>query len=142
MFDLKSIGSPRARNIHQLIITGTVVNMWQEVHSRKKWNIMYEATVTDNPYDNYPDIIIHNAQKQLVFSLEITRNWGFHYDRKKCIQLKQRFPEAEFFIYNYESDVLYALADDGNWYNSNDYQLTSRLFQRPILDYIYIPEDY
>jgi hypothetical protein len=142
MFDLKSIGSPRARNIHQSIITRTVINLFPEINCRKNWEILYEATVTDNPYDNYPDIIVLDEYKMLQFSMEITRSWGMSYDRKKCIQLKQRFPYAEFFIYNYETDVLYYLGDDGKWYNSNLNELYSRLFSEPLLNYIYVPETY
>lgn len=142
MIDAKAIGSPRARNIHQLIITETVVAMHREVRARRGWNIMYEATVTDDPYDNYPDIIILDERKQLRFSLEIARKSGMYYDRKKCIYLKQRFPDAEFYIFNYETDVLYALGDDGLWYNSKEYEIRSPLFLQPLLEYIYIPEEY
>lgn len=141
MINFKSIGSPRARNLHQRIITRTVVNMFQEIDA-KGWDILSEATVTDNPYDNYPDIIVLDQTGLLQFSLEITRNSGIYYDRKKGIKLKQRFPNAEFFIYNYERDVLYALGDDLQWYNSKEYELKSRLFCCPILDYIFVPEDY
>lgn len=142
MINAKTIGSPRARNIHQLIITETVVAMHQEVRARRGWNILYEATVTDNPYDNYPDIIILDEHKRLQFSLEITRRWGMSYDRKKCLQLKRRFPDAEFYIFNYETDTLYALGDDGLWYNSNDVEIFSSLFESPLLNYIYVPEEY
>ena len=142
MINAKAIGSPRARNIHQLIITETVVAMHQEVRARRGWDILYEATVTDNPYDNYPDIIILDEYKRLQFSLEITRRWGMSYDREKCLQLKRRFPDAEFYIFNYETDTLYALGDDGLWYNSNDVEIFSSLFESPLLNYIYVPEEY
>ena len=142
MYDLKSIGSPRARDLHQEIIAGTIYNMWPEIVVARKWKLIGEATVTDNPNDNYPDIIIKNPHKRLVFSLEITRTWGLSYDRRKCIMLQQRFPEAEFFVYNYETDVLFRLGEDGQWYNSREYELNSRFFERPLLDYIYLPEEY
>ena len=142
MIDVKAIGSPRARMIHQLIITETVIAMHPEVRSRRGWNILYEATVTDNPYDNYPDIIILDERKTLQFSLEIAHKKGMSYDRKKCLQLQQRFPWTEFYIYNYETDILYALGEDGQWYNSQEYEITSRLFEHPLLDYIFVPEEY
>jgi len=142
MINAKAIGSPRARNIHQLIITETVVSMHQEVRARRGWNILYEATVTDDPYDNYPDIIILDEHRRLQFSLEITRRWGMSYDRKKCLQHKRRFPDAEFYIFNYETDTLYALGDDGLWYSSEEYSINSRLFDRPLMEYIYLPEEY
>ena len=75
MYDLKSIGSPRARELHQEIIAGTIYNMWPEIVVARKWKLIGEATVTDDPNDNYPDIIIKDPHKRLVFSLEITRSW-------------------------------------------------------------------
>ena len=142
MINLTGISSPRARNIHQLIITETLLNMHPEIKARRGWHMMYEATVTDNPLDNYPDIIVMNPKGELQFSLEITRNWGMSYDKRKGLMLKQRFPNAEFFIYNYERDILYGLGDDLQWYSSEQFELRSRLFALPILEYIYVPEDY
>ena len=142
MINAKAIGSPRARQIHQLIITETVIAMHSEVRMRRGWYILYESTVTDNPYDNYPDIVIFDEHNTLQFSMEITRKWGMSYDKKKCLQLQQRFPDAEFYIYNYETDILYALGENGQWYNSQDYEINSRLFERPLLDYIFVPEEY
>ncbi|MDY6380116.1 MAG: hypothetical protein SPK90_04890 [Bacteroidales bacterium] len=141
MYDLKSIGSPRARELHQEIIAGTIYNMWPEIVVARKWKLIGEATVTDDPNDNYPDIIIKDPHKRLVFSLEITRSWGLSYDRRKGHMLKQRFPEAEFFIYNYETDVLWGLGEDGLWYSSREYEISSRFFERPLLEYIYLPEE-
>lgn len=142
MINVKAIGSPRAWDLHQEIIVETIFNMRQEVKQHRGWKIMPEALVTEDPNDKYPDIIIKDEHKRLIFSMEITHSRYFSYDRKKCEELKLRFPLAEFYIYNYEKDILYALGDDGNWYSSNEYELTSNLFQRPILDYIYVPEDY
>jgi len=142
MIDVKAIGSPRAWDLHQKIIIKTIMRMNDEVEQHVGWDILPEALVTDNPNDKYPDIIIKDECKRLVFSMEITRSSYSRYDRRKCEELKQRFPNAEFFIYNYETDVLYFLDDDFQWYNSEEYELRSRLFQHPILDYIYVPEDY
>lgn len=142
MVDVKAIGSPRAWDLHQEIIMETIINLRPEIKMRHRWKIMPEALVTENPNDKYPDIIIKDEHKRLVFSMEITHSRYFSYDRKKCEELQQRFPNAEFFIYNYETDVLFALSDEGIWYNSREYELTSRFFQRPILEYIYVPEDY
>jgi len=142
MINAKAIGLARAREVHQLIISGTIYNMWPEVIARRGWRLMGEALVTEDPNDNYPDIIIKNEHKRLVFSLEITRKSSMYYDRNKCIYLKQRFPDAEFYIYNYETDILYALDEDGQWFNSEEYEIGSRLFERPLLEYIFVPEEY
>ena len=142
MTKLRGIGSPRARSIHQEIISGTLVNMWDEIKQKPAWKLMCQATVTENPNDNYPDIIVWNESKKLVFSLEITRNWSISYDRRKAIRLKARFPNAEFFIYNYESGILYALKSDNTWADSREYNIMSSLLKKPLLDYIYLPDDY
>ena len=141
MINAKAIGLARARDLHQTIISGTIFNMWPEIACRRGWRLMGEALVTDDPNDNYPDIVIKDERKRLVFSLEITRRSSISYDRRKCLILQQRFPWAEFYIYNYETDILYSLGEDGQWYNSQEYEITSRLFERPLLDYIYVPEE-
>lgn len=142
MIDIKPIGSPRAWDLHQKIILKTIINMMPEVERHMGWDILPEALVTEDPNDNYPDIIIKDEHKRLIFSMEITRKAYISYDRRKCLQLQQRFPWAEFYIYNYETDLLYALGDDGQWFDSKNYDIMSRLFTRPLLDYIYVPEVY
>ena len=142
MINVKAIGSPRAWDLHQEIIIETIVNLRPEVKAHRGWKIMPEALVTENPNDKYPDIIIKNERKELIFSMEITHNRYFRYDYRKCMELKQRFPAAEFYIYNFEREILFALGDDGLWYSSEDFELYSRLFKAPLLDYIYVPDDY
>jgi len=142
MIDVKKIGSPRAWDLHQEIIVETLINLRPEVRLHRGWKILPEALVTENPNDKYPDIIIKDQTGLLVFSMEITHSRYFHYDRRKCEELLVRFPEAEFFIYNYETDVLFQLSADGQWYSSTDFVLHSRLFRQPVLDYIYIPDEY
>ena len=142
MIDANAIGLARAKDLHQSIISGTIYNMWTEITTRRGWKLMGEALVTEDPNDNYPDIVIKDDKKRLVFSLEITRRWSISYDRRKCLYLKQRFPEAEFFIYNYETDILYCLGDNGLWYSSEEYELRSLFFKDPLMNYIFIPDDY
>ena len=142
MINAKAIGSPRAWDLHQKIIIKTIVNMMPEVEEHPSWDILPEALVTEDPNDNYPDIIIKDERKRLVFSMEITRKKYIRYDIRKCEQLQQRFPDAEFYIFNYETDILYTLDDDGQWYSSENYEIGSRLFERPLLEYIFVPEEY
>jgi len=142
MIDAKAIGSPRAWNLHQEIIVETLFNLRPEVRLLRGWKILPEALVTEDPNDNYPDIIIKDEHKRLVFSMEITWKKYIRYDIRKCEQLRLRFPDAEFYIYNYETDILYALGDDGCWYSSEEYTITSRLFERPLAEYIFVPDDY
>ena len=137
MINLKGIGSPRARDYHQRVLTRTLVNMYKET-VQQGLDILCEALVTKNPYDNYPDIIIKDETGCPVFIMEITRSWGLSYDRRKCISLKQRFPGCKFYIFNYETDVLYCLTDDYTWLSSREYEFMSPLFERPVIDYIYM----
>lgn len=141
MINAKAIGSPRAWDLHQKIIIKTIVNMMPEVEENPGWDILPEALVTEDPNDNYPDIIIKDERKRLVLSMEITRKKYIRYDIRKCEQLQQRFPDAEFYIYNYETDILYALDDNGQWFNSEEYEIGSRLFERPLMEYIFVPEE-
>ena len=108
MIDAKAIGSPRAWNLHQEIIVETLLDLRPEVKLHRGWKILPEALVTEDPNDKYPDIIIKDERKRLIFSMEITRKDYISYDRRKCLQLQQRFPWAEFYIYNYETDILYS----------------------------------
>ena len=142
MINAKAIGSPRAWDLHQKIIVKTIFNMMPEVEANPGWDILPEALVTEDPNDNYPDIIIKDEYKRLVFSMEITRKKYIRYDIRKCEQLQRRFPDAEFYIFNYETDILYTLDDDGQWYSSENYEIGSRLFERPLLEYIFVPEEY
>ncbi len=137
MIDLKGISSPRARNLHQRIITRTAFNMFAEINE-KALDILCEGLVTEDPYDNYPDIIIKDETGYPLFIMEITRTWSLSYDKRKCIKLKKRFPQADFYIFNYETDVLYFLSDDNIWLKSDDYDFISPLFSKPVFEYIFL----
>lgn len=141
MISVKQVGSPRAWDYHQEIILETIINLHPEVDQHPGWKILYESLVTKNRYDNYPDIIIKDEYKYPVFIMEVTNRKGISYDRRKCLKLQARFPECEFYIFNYETDILYTLTADGTWLSSEDYILKSALFLHPILDYIFIPKD-
>ena len=142
MISVNQIGSPRAWDYHQEIILETIINLHPEVDQHPGCKILYESLVTKNRYDNYPDIIIKDENKYPVFIMEVTNKKGISYDRRKCLNLQARFPDCEFFIFNYETDILYTLTADGAWLSSEDYILKSSLFLHPILDYVFIPEDY
>lgn len=42
-------------------------------------------------------------------------------------------------IYNMWPEII---ARHGLWYNSNEYSINSRLFEQPLMEYIYLPEEY
>ncbi len=138
MINLKGIGSPRARNLHQRIITGTAYNMFPEIVFGQGLDLLCEGLVTENPYDNYPDIIIKDRTGYPLFIMEITRSWSLSYDKRKCLKLKKRFPTADFYVFNYETDVLYFLSEGGIWLKSDDYDFVSPLFSKPVYEYIYL----
>ena len=55
----------------------------------------------------------------------------------KCEELMERFPDAEYFVYDYENEVLYGYdADADQWLSSADYQLYSQYLNNPVITYI------
>ncbi len=133
---VKGIASPRTRDLHQRIIIRTCINMFPEM-DEQGLDILAEALVTKNPFDRYPDIIVKADEDTPVFVMEVTQGDGYYYDRRKCRILKQRFPDCEFYIYHYERDILYHLAEDNTFLSSLAYEFCSPLFQRPVFDYVY-----
>ena len=48
-----------------------------------------------------------------------------------------RFPDVEFFVYDYEEEVLYFFDDEaGGWVNSEDGDICSKYLQKPVIEYI------
>jgi len=112
--------------------------MFPEIVFGQGLDLLCEGLVTENPYDNYPDIIIKDRTGYPLFIMEITRSWSLSYDKRKCLKLKKRFPTADFYVFNYETDVLYFLSEGCIWLKSDDYDFVSPLFSKPVYEYIYL----
>lgn len=133
----KGIGGSRHIREHQRFIRRICNLMWTEVSAIPGWDVLPEATVTDNPYDCYPDVTVVDENGLPVVCIEICTHRQLWYNRRKGESLLARFPHLAFFIYDYERDVLYATdCNCGGWVSSAEAETTSPHFSRPILDYI------
>ncbi|MBQ7632223.1 MAG: hypothetical protein IJS82_05655 [Paludibacteraceae bacterium] len=85
-----------------------------------------------------PDLSIYSKDLTRIFAIfEITTHRRLLDDIEKCEELMERFPEMEYFVYDYEDDVWYAYdAEADEWYNSNNEEIHSRYLKRPLPDYL------
>ena len=99
--------------------------------------MLSESTVTDDWDDLAPDLVIFDEKNRPLSIIEITTHKECKAIVRKCYELIARFPEAEYFVYDYEADVLYAYeAATDAWLSSEVYELGSRYLERPLHDYL------
>ena len=130
------IGSPRPKWQHQRAMNKMAHRAYDELDHRGL-EILSEATVTDDWDDLAPDLVIFNSYNIPVSIIEITTHRMLRPIIDKCYELIPRFPEAEYFVYDYESEILYkydALHD--LWLSSQEYNLRSQFLKKPVLDYL------
>ena len=49
----------------------------------------------------------------------------------------ERFPRSEYFVYDYENEVLYMYdAEYDQWLSSEEYKLCSKYLNKPIMNYL------
>jgi hypothetical protein len=128
--------SPRPKWQHQRVMSRLQARMFNELMS-KGFEPLSEATVTDNWDDLAPDIVIFDEHNHPLSIFEIATHKECRQIIKKCYELIARFPESEYFVYDYEAEILYAydpLTD--RWRNSEEEELCSRYLSQPILDYL------
>ena len=129
--------SPRPYRLHQRLIARMLCNIRAELIS-KEYDVLPESTVTADCNDLAPDIVILNEQDGYpIFIAELANHKGLRKDIRKCEQLMARFPDAEYFVYDYEKEVLYSAdVEAGEWKTSDEYELSSRYLERPVLEYL------
>ena len=128
--------SPRPKWQHQIAMSNLHINAANEL-KRKGLHILTEATVTDNWDDLAPDLVIFDKAFHPLTIIEITRAYQLDAIMDKCEELMERFPAAEYFVYDYENEVLYGYdADTDQWLSSADYQLYSQYLNKPVITYI------
>ena len=131
-----AIGSPRPRKQHQRVMSRMLINSYFELN-RKGFEILTEQTVTDDCNDLAPDLVIFNKYEIPVSIIEITRTYQLRAIMDKCEELMERFPDSEYFVYDYENEVLYQyVADIDEWVSSGEYKLRSQYLNKPMLNYI------
>lgn len=133
----QGIGFPRPRLQHQRLIMQTIRRMCDEIMAIPGWEILPEATVTDNPYDRYPDIVVFDENRIPVMTFEFCLHKQIPYNKRKGYILFERFPEATFFIYDYERQILLGMdREHPQWVDNREVALYSPYLKYPIMDYI------
>ena len=128
--------SPRPRWQHQVAMSNLHGNAVNELR-RKGLLFLTEATVTDDWDDLAPDLVIFDRTFHPMSIIEITRAYQLDAIIDKCEELMARFPDAEYFVYDYEDEILYMYdADTCQWLSSLDYQLYSQYLNKPVITYI------
>ena len=128
--------SPRPRWQHQIAMSNFHANAANEL-KRKGLLFLSEATITDDWDDNAPDLVIFNKAMMPLSIIEITRSYQLGPILEKCEELMERFPMSEYFVYDYEQEILYQYdATTDQWLSSEDYVLRSQYLTKPIMQYI------
>ena len=128
--------SPRPEWRHQRVMKRLLRNSDYELQ-RKGLEILTEATVTDNWDDLAPDLVIFDERYHPLTIIEITTHKEVKKIINKCYVLIERFPHAEYFVYDYEEDILYMYDFAADmWPSSEEYELYSQYLSQPIMNYI------
>ena len=131
-----AIGSPRPKKQHQRVMSRMHANSYFEL-KRKGMEMLTEQTVTEDCNDLAPDLVIFNKYEIPVSIIEITRTYQLRAIMDKCEELMERFPDAEYFVYDYETDILYRFAPEYNkWLSSEEYELFSAYLSELVMNYI------
>ena len=130
--------SPRPKWQHQIVINALLSNTALEL--RKKHLLMLsEATVTDNWDDLAPDLVIFDEYFYPLCIIEIATHKELREIKNKCLYLVARFPDSEFFVFDYEFLVLYKYdTETDRWNDSLQNELYSVYLKLPLTEYLYL----
>ena len=130
------VGSPRPKWQHQNVIRRAMHRAYEELDEQGLC-MLSEATVTDDWDDLAPDLVIFNERNVPLSIIEITTHRECSAIIRKCHELIARFPESEYFVYDYEKNLLYAYDSmTGEWFSSAEYELTSNYLAYPVIEYL------
>lgn len=128
--------SPRPKWRHQGVIRHAMHYAYDELENQGLV-MLSEATVTDDWDDLAPDLVIFDHSNEPLSIIEITTHKECTKIIRKCHELIARFPEAEYFVYDYEQDMLYSYdAEAEEWYSSADEEIRSCYLSKPLMDYL------
>ena len=134
-FHPNGIGMARPKHAHQDVLLTAAMNMAIELKS-KGYKILPESTVTTDWDDLAPDLVIFDKSMHPLCMIEIVTHRQVHADIEKCNELMSRFPNAQYFVYDYEKKVLYMYAHESEeWVSSEDYELYFRYLSQPMISY-------
>ena len=128
--------SPRPKWQHQILKDSFILNAGPEIR-RNGLLLLGEVTVTDDWNDLAPDLVIFDKNFVPLSIFEITTSKECEAIIRKCHELIQRFPDAEYFVYDYEEDILYRyVAEENVWITSEEEEISSQYLSRPLMDYL------
>ena len=128
--------SPRPKWQHQILKDSFILNAGPEIR-RNGLLLLGEVTVTDDWNDLAPDLVIFDRQFVPLSIFEITTSKECEAIIRKCYELIRRFPDAEYFVYDYEENTLYQyIAEENGWITSDDEDISSQYLSRPLIDYL------
>lgn len=128
--------SPRPKWTHQNVIRHAMHRAYDELEEQGLV-MLSEATVTDNWDDLAPDLVIFNPCNEPLSVIEITTHKECRNIIRKCYELIDRFPQTEYFVYDYEQDTLYAYdAERNEWFSSENFEIHSGFLSHPLLFYL------
>ena len=127
--------SPRPHWRHQIAMSNMLVNAKKELQ-KEGLLLLTEATVTDDWDDLAPDLVVFDANFHPLSIIEITRSYQLGAIMDKCEELMTRFPKAEYFVYDYEENILYFYDIQAlDWISSEEYEIHSHFLSYPVIDY-------
>lgn len=128
--------SPRPKWQHQNVISNLLSNTRAELR-KKGLKMLPETTVTDDWNDLAPDLVIFDKTYYPLSIIEITTHKECRAIIRKCHELIRRFPDAEYFVYDYEENTLYQyIAEENEWITSDDEDISSQYLSHPLMDYL------
>lgn len=133
--------SPRPKWRHQNVIRIAQRRAYDELE-RQGLIMLSEATVTDNWDDLAPDLVIFDQQAEPLSIIEITTHKESKNIIEKCYDLIPRFPETEYFVYDYETNILYTYDGINNiWVTSETRTIYSNYLRKPLITYLLLSEN-
>ena len=128
--------SPRPRWEHQIVMSNLHANAHHEL-KRKGLQFLTETTLTNNWDDLAPDLVIFDQFFHPLSIIEITRTAQLEVIIEKCEMLMDRFPDSEYFVYDYEQGILYTFNfEEGEWISSKTDEIFSHYLSKPLMSYL------
>ena len=90
-----------------------------------------------------PDIVAFTIDLVGVFVIEITRSRDVKAMFRKGLEYADRYPDVqEYFVFDFEKQVLYAPNEDmSEWYASTDCLIYSEFLSKPLVEYFRYPDE-
>ena len=135
--DYSGIGMcPRPKWQHQNVIVRFICRAAVELQQQGLL-LLSEATVTDDWDDLAPDLVVFSPDMEPLCIIEITTHAQCNTIIRKCYELMERFPEAEYFVYDYERQILYQYdGENDEWLSSSEYILVSKYLNKAMMKYL------